>query len=117
MSRSGPPYPPGRSLNGSWCPRKGVPPRVSEIATPPDPPADCGPIRWNSNIKTDSHELPTCFDISSVRQASKYRERTYITMTMTFNTADDVSRPPLPPFTEETAQQKVKAAQNAWNTK
>ncbi|GAB1311676.1 hypothetical protein MFIFM68171_01886 [Madurella fahalii] len=27
------------------------------------------------------------------------------------------SRPPFPPFTKETAQQKVKAAQAAWNTK
>jgi nuclear transport factor 2 (NTF2) superfamily protein len=27
------------------------------------------------------------------------------------------SRPPLPPFTEETARQKVKAAQDAWNTR
>lgn len=27
------------------------------------------------------------------------------------------SRPPLPPFTLETARQKVQAAQDAWNTK
>ncbi|KAK4192499.1 hypothetical protein QBC35DRAFT_225528 [Podospora australis] len=27
------------------------------------------------------------------------------------------SKPPFPPFTKETAQQKVKAAQDAWNTK
>ena len=27
------------------------------------------------------------------------------------------TRPPLPPFTEETARQKVKAAENAWNTR
>ena len=27
------------------------------------------------------------------------------------------TRPPLPPFTEETARQKVKAAQDAWNTR
>ena len=27
------------------------------------------------------------------------------------------SRPPLPPFTEETALQKVRAAQEAWNTR
>ena len=27
------------------------------------------------------------------------------------------SRPPLPPFTEETARQKVQAAENAWNTR
>jgi len=27
------------------------------------------------------------------------------------------SRPPLPPFTEEIARQKVKAAQDAWNTR
>ena len=26
-------------------------------------------------------------------------------------------RPPLPPFTEETARQKVQAAENAWNTR
>ena len=26
------------------------------------------------------------------------------------------TRPPLPPFTEETARQKVRAAENAWNT-
>lgn len=26
-------------------------------------------------------------------------------------------RPPVPPFTEETARQKVKAAQDAWNTR
>src|SRR5206468_3495572 len=28
-----------------------------------------------------------------------------------------VSRPPLPPFTQETAVQKVQAAENAWNTR
>jgi uncharacterized protein (TIGR02246 family) len=27
------------------------------------------------------------------------------------------SRPPLPPFTEETARQKVRAAEDAWNTR
>lgn len=27
------------------------------------------------------------------------------------------SKPPFPPFTLETAQKKVKAAQDAWNTK
>jgi nuclear transport factor 2 (NTF2) superfamily protein len=27
------------------------------------------------------------------------------------------SRPPVPPFTEETARQKVRAAQDAWNTR
>jgi nuclear transport factor 2 (NTF2) superfamily protein len=27
------------------------------------------------------------------------------------------SRPPLPPFTEETAKTKVKAAEDAWNTR
>lgn len=27
------------------------------------------------------------------------------------------SRPPFPPFTEETATKKVKAAQDAWNSK
>lgn len=27
------------------------------------------------------------------------------------------SRPPFPPFTEETAKQKVRAAENAWNTR
>lgn len=27
------------------------------------------------------------------------------------------ARPPLPPFTEETAKQKVKAAEDAWNTR
>ena len=27
------------------------------------------------------------------------------------------TRPPLPPFTEETARQKVQAAENAWNTR
>ncbi len=34
-------------------------------------------------------------------------------------TADEKggTRPPLPPFTEETARQKVKAAQDAWNTR
>jgi uncharacterized protein len=31
--------------------------------------------------------------------------------------SQDESRPPLPPFTEETARIKVKAAQDAWNTK
>jgi uncharacterized protein len=29
---------------------------------------------------------------------------------------DQQTRPPVPPFTEETARQKVKAAQDAWNT-
>jgi hypothetical protein len=28
-----------------------------------------------------------------------------------------MSRPPLPPFTEETARLKVRAAENAWNTR
>jgi len=28
-----------------------------------------------------------------------------------------VSRPPLPPFTRETAEQKVQAAEDAWNTR
>jgi uncharacterized protein len=27
------------------------------------------------------------------------------------------TRPPLPPFDEESARQKVKAAQDAWNTR
>ena len=27
------------------------------------------------------------------------------------------TRPPLPPFTEETARQKVQAAEDAWNTR
>ena len=30
---------------------------------------------------------------------------------------DQQKRPPLPPFDEETARQKVKAAQDAWNTR
>ncbi len=30
---------------------------------------------------------------------------------------DQQTRPPLPPFDEETARQKVKAAQDAWNTR
>jgi uncharacterized protein len=30
---------------------------------------------------------------------------------------DQQTRPPVPPFTEETARQKVKAAQDAWNTR
>lgn len=30
---------------------------------------------------------------------------------------NDTNRPPLPPFTQETAAQKVRAAENAWNTK
>ena len=29
----------------------------------------------------------------------------------------DTSRPPFPPFTEETAKQKIRAAENAWNTR
>ncbi|MFJ8622574.1 DUF1348 family protein [Kitasatospora sp. NPDC093550] len=29
----------------------------------------------------------------------------------------DAPRPPLPPFTEETARQKVRAAEDAWNTR
>jgi uncharacterized protein len=28
-----------------------------------------------------------------------------------------LTRPPVPPFTEETARQKVRAAENAWNTR
>ncbi|RFU32640.1 hypothetical protein B7463_g3707, partial [Scytalidium lignicola] len=31
--------------------------------------------------------------------------------------ASETTKPPLPPFTRETAQIKVKAAQDAWNTK
>eukprot|EP00189_Rhodosorus_marinus_P014158 CAMPEP_0184746566 /NCGR_PEP_ID=MMETSP0315-20130426/9087_1 /TAXON_ID=101924 /ORGANISM="Rhodosorus marinus, Strain UTEX LB 2760" /LENGTH=176 /DNA_ID=CAMNT_0027219201 /DNA_START=2060 /DNA_END=2590 /DNA_ORIENTATION=+ len=34
-----------------------------------------------------------------------------------FQSHDDPARMPLPPFNEETALQKVKAAENAWNTK
>jgi uncharacterized protein len=30
---------------------------------------------------------------------------------------EDRARPPVPPFNEETARQKVKAAQDAWNTR
>jgi uncharacterized protein len=30
---------------------------------------------------------------------------------------DDVMRPPVPPFTEETAREKVQAAEDAWNTR
>jgi nuclear transport factor 2 (NTF2) superfamily protein len=30
---------------------------------------------------------------------------------------DHQTRPPVPPFTEKTARQKVKAAQDAWNTR
>src|SRR4051812_49466437 len=30
---------------------------------------------------------------------------------------DGAMRPPLPPFTEETARQKVQAAEDAWNTR
>mmetsp|Transcript_12900 Transcript_12900/g.51478 ORF Transcript_12900/g.51478 Transcript_12900/m.51478 type:complete len:91 (-) Transcript_12900:127-399(-) len=33
-----------------------------------------------------------------------------------FQSHDDPVRMPLPPFNEETALQKVKAAENAWNT-
>ena len=32
-------------------------------------------------------------------------------------TAEDQARPPVPPFDEESARQKVKAAQDAWNTR
>lgn len=31
--------------------------------------------------------------------------------------ADNDARPPLPPFTRETAQQKVRAAEDGWNTR
>ena len=30
---------------------------------------------------------------------------------------ESMSRPPLPPFTQETAIQKVRAAEDAWNTR
>jgi hypothetical protein len=33
------------------------------------------------------------------------------------STAQDAGKPPFPPFTLETAQIKVKAAQDLWNTK
>ena len=32
-------------------------------------------------------------------------------------TADEGSRPPFPPFTRETAAQKVRMAEDAWNTR
>ena len=32
-------------------------------------------------------------------------------------TPSDATRPPLPPFTRETAQLKVKSAQDVWNTR
>lgn len=33
------------------------------------------------------------------------------------NIEKDPGKPPFPPFTKETAEMKVKAAQNMWNTK
>lgn len=36
---------------------------------------------------------------------------------MTSPTTDLLPRPPLPPFTEEAARQKVQAAEDAWNTR
>ena len=30
---------------------------------------------------------------------------------------DDLARPPFPPFTEETAKEKIRAAENGWNGK
>lgn len=30
---------------------------------------------------------------------------------------DDLARPPFPPFTEETAKEKIRAAENGWNRK
>jgi len=33
------------------------------------------------------------------------------------NLATDVARPPLPPFTKESAIQKVRLAEDAWNTR
>jgi nuclear transport factor 2 (NTF2) superfamily protein len=42
-------------------------------------------------------------------------ERTYV---LRLGRTDDMTdRPPLPPFTEETARQKVQAAEDAWNTR
>ena len=36
---------------------------------------------------------------------------------MSASSTSSESRPPLPPFTEETAKQKVQAAEDAWNTR
>ncbi|KAK3990304.1 hypothetical protein QBC44DRAFT_325427 [Cladorrhinum sp. PSN332] len=38
-------------------------------------------------------------------------------MATPLSSSSSIPRPPFPPFTRETAQQKVKAAQSAWNTK
>ncbi len=36
---------------------------------------------------------------------------------MTYNPTSSEPRPPFPPFTKETAQKKIQAAEDAWNTK
>jgi nuclear transport factor 2 (NTF2) superfamily protein len=36
---------------------------------------------------------------------------------MSTSSSNTASRPPLPPFTRETAEQKVQAAEDAWNTR
>src|SRR3954467_2391939 len=38
-------------------------------------------------------------------------------MPMTFTTANAVTRPPVPPFTLESAVQKVRLAEDAWNSR
>ncbi len=36
---------------------------------------------------------------------------------MTYDPSSNEPRPPFPPFTKETAQKKIQAAEDAWNTK
>lgn len=43
--------------------------------------------------------------------------KTSLRIIRTMATAESQGKPPYPPFTIETAQIKVKAAQDAWNTK
>jgi hypothetical protein len=48
---------------------------------------------------------------------SQYRNQLLYSYIRMASTAQDGEKPPLPPFTLETAQIKVKAAQDMWNTR
>lgn len=55
--------------------------------------------------------------VFKVRTSSKQRLGINIQTRTMASTQTDAGKPPLPPFTRETAQIKVKAAQDLWNTR
>jgi nuclear transport factor 2 (NTF2) superfamily protein len=60
---------------------------------------------WNYRAAGRHGNLACRYDISAIQPFSAVREEAV------------TPRPPLPPFTEHTARQKVQAAEDAWNTR